>query len=41
MIDAFSLLVSHGMLALVIWRLMLRRDPDGQPPARARPNRKG
>lgn len=28
MVDAFSLLISHGMLVYVIWRLMGMRDPD-------------
>lgn len=37
MVDAFSLLVSHGMLVFVIWRLMLLRDPDRQPDRRFRP----
>lgn len=37
MVDAFSLLVSHGMLVVVIWRLMLLRDPDRQPDRRFRP----
>jgi len=36
MVDAFSLLVSHGMLAFVIWRLLVERDPDEAGSARFR-----
>lgn len=28
MVDAFSMLVSHGMLLYVVWRLLKLRDPD-------------
>ena len=28
MIDNFSLLISHGLLALLCWRLLARRDLD-------------
>lgn len=37
MIDNFSLLVSHGLLALLCWRLLSRPDLDGEPPASAAP----
>ena len=37
MIDAFALLVSHGMLVFVIWRVLTLRDPDEQPDVRFRP----
>lgn len=40
MIDAFALLVSHGMLIFVILRLMTVRDPDVQPDVRFRPTSK-
>ncbi len=30
MVDAFSMLVSHGMLLYVVWRLLKLRDPDEQ-----------
>ena len=35
MIDNFSLLVSHGLLALLFWRLLSRPDLDKEPPAGA------
>jgi hypothetical protein len=28
MVDAFTMLVSHGMLLFVLWRLLKLRDPD-------------
>ena len=28
MVDALSLLISHGMLVYVLWRLIGLRDPD-------------
>jgi hypothetical protein len=40
MIDALALVVSHGMLVFVIWRLMWLRDPDAQPDVRLRPSAK-
>jgi hypothetical protein len=40
MVDAFSLLVSHGMLAYVIWRLLVQRDPDEGGNFRIRPGAK-
>lgn len=33
MIDNFSLLISHGLLALLCWRLLSRADLDREPPA--------
>lgn len=44
MIDNFSLAISHGLMLLVAWRLMVRDDlddeeaprgDDGEPPRRA------
>lgn len=32
MIDYFSLALSHGLLALAFWRLMLRADLDRDEP---------
>ena len=32
-IDNFSLLLSHGLLALLCWRLLWRPDLDKEPPA--------
>lgn len=40
MIDALALVVSHGMLVFVIWRVMMLRDPDVQPDVRFRPTAK-
>ena len=37
MIDALALVVSHGMLLFVVWRLMWLRDPGAQPDVRIRP----
>jgi hypothetical protein len=48
MVDYFALALSHGLLALAAWRLMLRPDLDsdpvedsaeqaGPPPAKRRP----
>jgi hypothetical protein len=48
MVDYFALALSHGLLALAAWRLMLRPDLDsdpaedpagqaGSPPAKRRP----
>ena len=37
MIDALALVVSHGMLLFVVWRLMWLRDADAQPDVRFRP----
>ncbi len=28
MVDLFSILVSHGMIAFVVWRLLKTRDPE-------------
>jgi hypothetical protein len=33
LIDLFSLGLSHGLLMLVAWRLLRRRDLDVDPPA--------
>ena len=38
MVDAFSLLVSHGMIAFVVWRLMSLRDPDAEADIRRNPD---
>lgn len=32
MIDAFAILLSHGLLALAAWRLAGRDDLDSDPP---------
>ncbi|MET0250365.1 MAG: hypothetical protein ABW164_11645 [Sphingobium sp.] len=32
MIDAFTLLVTHGLIFLAAWRLMKRDDLDRDPP---------
>jgi hypothetical protein len=32
MIDLFSLALSHGLLLLMVWRLMSRDDLDREPP---------
>jgi hypothetical protein len=31
MVDIFSLAITHGLLALAAWRLMLRDDLDSDP----------
>jgi len=31
MVDYFALALSHGLLALAVWRLMLRADLDSDP----------
>ena len=31
MIDLFALAVSHGLIALAVWRLLLRADLDHDP----------
>jgi hypothetical protein len=31
MVDYFALALSHGLLALAVWRLMLRPDLDSDP----------
>lgn len=33
MVDYFSLAVTHGLMALAVFRLMLRADLDRDPPA--------
>jgi hypothetical protein len=37
MVDAFSLALSHGLLALMIWRLSRRDDLDKEPPVEPDP----
>jgi hypothetical protein len=37
MIDSFSLALTHGLLLLVAWRLMLRTDLDEDPAPGAEP----
>lgn len=32
MVDYFSLALSHGVLLIAFWRLMLREDLDAEPP---------
>jgi len=32
MIDIFALAVSHGLIALALWRLVWRDDLDGEQP---------
>lgn len=41
MVDAFSLALSHGLLAIMIWRLSMRDDLDREPPAEPDPVSKG
>lgn len=33
MIDYFSLALTHGLIALALWRLLLRDDLDNETPA--------
>lgn len=33
MVDYFSLLITHGVLILAVWRLLWRDDLDADPPA--------
>jgi hypothetical protein len=33
MIDAFTLLLSHGVILLAAWRLLPRQDLDRDPPS--------
>ncbi len=35
MIDYFALALTHGLLALACWRILLRRDLDEEVPAAA------
>ena len=35
MIDIFALAVSHGLIALALWRLVWREDLDGDAPTPA------
>jgi hypothetical protein len=41
MIDNFSLAVSHGLMLLVAWRLIFRRDVDHEAPPHPDPEAKG
>jgi len=36
MVDLFALALSHALLALAAWRLVLRRDLDADPAPRDR-----
>lgn len=38
MVDYFSIALTHGLLALVAWRLLLRGDLDREPPPEAGPD---
>lgn len=38
MVDYFSLALSHGVLLLAFWRLMLRDDLDVEPPREEMPS---
>jgi hypothetical protein len=37
MIDIFALALTHGLIALAIWRLVWRDDLDGDLPAADKP----
>lgn len=41
MIDYFTLALTHGLIAVALWRLLFRPelDQDGAPPRRARSHR--
>jgi hypothetical protein len=41
MIDNFSLAVSHGLMLLVAWRLIFRRDLDKEAPPPPDPDSQG
>jgi hypothetical protein len=41
MVDNFSMLVSHGMLLFVLWRLLKLRDPEERPASRFHPDARG
>jgi hypothetical protein len=41
MIDNFSLLLSHGLMMLVVWRLLFRRDLDKEAPPKPEEQPKG
>ncbi len=38
MIDDLALLLVHGSLAILIWRLIKTPDPDNQAPPRLKPS---
>ena len=40
MIDNFALAISHGLIALAIWRLLARPDLDREDATPATPRRK-
>lgn len=37
MVDDFALLLTHGLMALAAWRLLMRTDLDRDPPAEQQP----
>ena len=37
MIDIFALAVTHGLIALALWRLVWRDDLDGEVPPKSPP----
>jgi hypothetical protein len=41
MIDIFSLVVSHGLMAIAAWRLLLRDDLDADPGEESQRGRPG
>ena len=41
MVDTLSMLISHGMLLYVVWRLLNLRDPDERGATRFRPSGQG
>jgi|GEM_PF-4946759 len=41
MVDNFSMLISHGMLLFVLWRLLKLRDPEERNDTRFQPRRRG
>jgi hypothetical protein len=38
-IDTFSLLVSHGLILLALWRLLSRKDLDRESPQSSSPEK--
>lgn len=40
MVDTFALLLSHGMLVFLVWRLMTLRDPEEAGAIRHLPEKK-
>lgn len=41
MVDILTLVLSHGLLALAAWRLLLRDDLDADPAGESGPVRRG